>query len=184
MISSALARARGCTILLGLMVLLPAGTNAQVMRFPDCIFFPTMFVPFDMTLTYDGPQGITGANVRITGFPAEWLVTFAPPIGTDNCLTCDLLGEGANLTFPSCTNLTVQLFQITVVPLTVATNLVIAPEKTLDSPIDCPSVILCDAPVFTVECVGCDRAYINHDNAVCPVPVEQITWSQVRSMYR
>ena len=167
------------------ILLLASSSSAQVIGFDDCTYEATFGVPLDMLLLYNGPPMIAAA-VRITGIPTAWIRVVTPPAQTDSCGPggCDLFVNGAYLTFPSCQTPTVQLFALTVIPTTPEIDLVFSPQKPLDSPIDCPFVTLCDEPVFTMQCVGCDQAFVNHNSPSCAVPVEEITWTSVRNLYR
>ena len=168
------------------LLLFAVPSHAQLIGFSECTYNVQSFVSFDMDLIYDGPQDIMGAAVRITGIPTAWIRTVIPSAQADACGTgtCDLFANGAYLTFPNCQTPRVQLFRLTILPTTEETNLVFAPEKPMDSPIDCPYVTLCNAPTFTKQCVGCDVAFVNHDDPICSVPVEEITWTSIRNLYR
>ena len=169
------------------ILLIATSSQAQVIGFTECIYNVQFAVPFDMLLQYDGPDDILGAAVRISGIPIAWIHTVTPPPHINPCgmEDCDLFINGAYLTYPECqTTPPVQLFQITIVPTTVESNLVFSPEKPLDSPIDCPFVTLCDEPVFTMMCVGCDQAFVNHSDPTCSVAVEETTWTSVLGLYR
>jgi hypothetical protein len=168
------------------LLLAPFSSNAQVIGFQDCIHSASIGVQLDLILQYTGPEGIMGADVRVTGLPTAWIRIPVPPPHINPCGTepCDLFIQGANLVFPTCTDPKVQLFLIQVIPTTDETDLVVTPEAVLGSPMGCPSVTLCDDPVFTVQCVGCDQAFINHSNPICPTPVQDITWTSVRQLYQ
>ena len=178
----------GCALVVALAAATPTALQAQLIKFTQCNFTATLGTPLDMVMVYEGPTDISGISVRLTGVPTAWIrVVTPPPNIIDVCGPggCDLFGNGANLTFSSCqTNSEVLLYQLTFIPTTEETELVFTPEKTLDSPIDCPYVVHCDDPVFTLECVGCDQAFVNHPNNACGLPVEESTWSSVRNLYR
>jgi len=184
----ALAPVLAPALLLALpLLLLPASrAQAQLIKFQECVYTASIGVSLQLPLQYEGIEGIVGADVRVTGLPTAWIRVVTPPPHIDPCGPggCDLFGNGAHLGFPTCTNPFVDLFLITVIPTTVESQIVVSPEKTLDSPIECPTVTLCDDPVFTVVCTACDRAYINHSDPSCGLPVEELTWSMVRDLYR
>lgn len=46
---------------------------------------------------------------------------------------------------------------------------------------DCPLVVLCDAPVYTVVCTTGNDFGINFS---CADPTNSATWSQVKGLYR
>jgi hypothetical protein len=49
----------------------------------------------------------------------------------------------------------------------------------------CPVLLLCNYPSFTMVCVSGGQLIINPEGVVsCPVAVEQVTWTQVKHLYR
>ena len=47
-----------------------------------------------------------------------------------------------------------------------------------------PILLLCDNPIFTAFCVSGGQLIINPEGVSCPVAVEQVTWTQVKHLYR
>ncbi len=129
-------------------------------------------------------DGIIGFEFRIEGLPQGWIAT------TDYCwgVICvgDLFGNGDTWAWPTCRREDpVAISRITFIATTEETDVIlrVAAKVPPSNPaFDCPLVVQCDAPAYTLFCVGVQPAVIN-GSAPCIVSVEQRTWTQIRRLY-
>jgi hypothetical protein len=133
----------------------------------------------------NGPaaSGITGAEFRIDGWPANWFPTWVPHLGTalDNPIS-----GGCNVAFPCDTGTggLVILGKLRYFPTSAVTNRVLLVNmRTVPSnlTLQCSLMTLCDAPAYTGVCVGAGEAHIN--GTPCNVGVEPVTWTTVKGLY-
>jgi hypothetical protein len=137
-----------------------------------------------------GPSagGITGAEFRQDGTPGTYFMS-ANANPAANLTIGNPLTGGCNIAFPDCQTGGgtghVLLYTINgfasgdAVP---QTYLSILKHTTPSRPdLQCPLLVLCDAPVYTQVCVGGGQAIVN--GVPCTVAVEPKSWSQVKSLY-
>ena len=149
--------------------------------------------------------GITGAELRVVGIPADWIAT-ATPAGAVSL--GDPLGPvGGNVAFTSCQSpakgpvllYTISLFATSSV--TDHTIEVIARTPPTNPSFDCPLVTLCDAPLYSIVCMERSRAVVNsRADGTCgrehrpsalgpearelPQSLATSTWSTIKRLYR
>jgi len=165
----------------------PAGTTCSGTLMPGT-------TPFLYIIARQGPNapdGITGAEFWVSGFPATWL-----SIVTPNPASAVALGSPfattppfrANIAFPACQpwsgNGIIPLYTIQVIPLSVVGETYLQvqianPPSNIDY--TGPIVTLCDPPIFTAVVVDGGTFIMN--GRPCTVSVEEKTWSQVKALY-
>jgi hypothetical protein len=132
--------------------------------------------------------GMTGAELRVDGFPAEWPILSTRPAPPSSLSLGNPLVEGSNIAFPLCmvgTSGVVVLYTIHFFATSLVTERVLSVQsRTIPSNpnFPCPLMTPCDE-CFCIFCVQGRSATINYPG-YCPVGVESRTWSQVRSLYR
>jgi hypothetical protein len=170
----------------------------------SCGFQVQPFVPtYFHIVAAIGPQacvGIQGAEFRIDGFPAGWIAVPNAdprlPIGPD---PGNPFEEGARLLFMSCQTSELglvplmTLFVLPTSPVSEQMLTVTAHGATEHPEFQCPLVILCDSPTFTVLYTNGLLARINSTYWCCqfecmfppcpPIAVEATTWSGVKAIY-
>ena len=137
--------------------------------------------------------GITGAELRVVGMPANWFAAAAIPANSIS-VGDPLSSAGGNVAYTSCQSPAagpVLLYTISIFATTAVTDHVVeitARTPPFNSQFNCPLVTLCDMPMYTIVCMEGSRAYINpRAGAICEVPVvgvESHTWSSVKDLYR
>ena len=150
-------------------------------------------VPFTLyiqaRLEGSAQQGITGADFRVDGMPAAWLVLSVAPNPLANLNFGNPLAGGATIAFPSCAGDSSQclnLYTCTIVPTSVVASRTLT-VRGHPTPVDChgpccPYLLLCDPPLYTQVCVLGGQAILN--GPPCTVNVERQTWSRFKSLYR
>lgn len=130
--------------------------------------------------------GITGAEFRVDGFPANWFANVIPsPAAT--VVLGSALGTGCNIAFPSCqpgAGGIVLLYTVSYFAVDLQVNRVVSVLRHTtpgNANFACPLVTLCDPPLFTKVCVNGGQGIINGGN--CTVSVEQRSWSSVKSLF-
>lgn len=132
------------------------------------------FVTF-YVIAFPDPQGngITGAEFRLDGVPAEgWYLSASPSSAAAVDIGNPFL-EGCNIAFANCRSGAggVLLYTITGAATTPVTNQTLRIlRRTLPTDLGfiCPLVTLCDAPDYTMVCVTGGEAVIN---GACRAPV-------------
>jgi hypothetical protein len=134
-------------------------------------------------------DGITGAEFRIDGLPAGWIVQ-AEPSPPSASVTGDLFGDGTSISF-TCGHpefaMYFELFSVGVFATDTQTDVLLAATAIRPLPAppnDCAYVYLCDAPTFTKVCVQGSGAWINPRKFGCGLAVEATSWARVKSLYR
>lgn len=189
-------RALTLALALAVLVLGSAGASSQTIG----VFFDVganscsgIVAPFSLSTLYvlalpAGPAagGITGAAFRIDGAPAGWFYTQNYPGVCD--LTCPApLVEDAWFAFPTCqTASIVPLMSINVLATGSLQDVVLTTRRN-DAPnvwaLDCPVLVLCDAPTYTGVCASGNVAVINPVQETCTLDLAPSTWSKVKSLY-
>ena len=109
-------------------------------------------------------NGITGAELQITGLPPSWQATVIPNPAASYTWGNPLDGEGAQIAFPTCrTASPVLLYTIEVQHAgdTGAYDLAVTRRTNPSNPnFACAVVTLCDPPVFTYLCVDTRVFYL------------------------
>lgn len=127
--------------------------------------------------------GITGAEFRLDGLDPSWTST-ATPNPAANLVFGDPLAGGCQIAFPTCQlPEVVMLYTLDIVAPTVIQDVLLtvrAHQNPSNPNFACPRLPICDAPVFTITCVGGADAWIRP----CPVGVRATSWSTVRALYR
>jgi len=137
------------------------------------------------------PEGITGAEFYVQGFPAGWL-----SIVTPNPLAAVALGSPlattppfrANIAFAVCQPWDgggkILLYSITVIPLSIVPETylqVVVANPPTNEAYTTPIVTKCDPPLYTA--VPCYGGTFIMNGRPCTVGVENLTWSQVKALY-
>lgn len=102
-------------------------------------------------------SGITGAEFRVTGMPAG-LFAVATASPASNVAIGDPLGTGCNIAFPTCqtADFAVLLYTVNYFVISGTPRFQLHVEQhsnPSNSLFQCPLVVLCDAPVYTLRCV-------------------------------
>jgi hypothetical protein len=125
-------------------------------------------------------DGITGAEFRITGAPTTWFYTQLCPCGEGN-----VLREGVRLGSAVCQSTAlVPLLSINYMAPTVPSEVYLRVEKhtTPSNPaFQCPVLVRCDAPAFTLGCVAGGQAIIN--GPPCTVGAQPSSWSRLKLLF-
>jgi hypothetical protein len=127
--------------------------------------------------------GMTGAEFRVTGVPAEWFVAVTPnPHPNFLQIGQPLSNVGVNCAFPTCqTAPIITLYTVDFLATTAVSNLElrVRPRNPPANPnFPCPLMVRCDPPSFSLVCATGGVAYINPVVAVTPS-----SWSQVKAIY-
>jgi hypothetical protein len=134
--------------------------------------------------------GIVGTEFRVETIPAGWFATAVSPPGTV-AIGDPFDGVGYNVAYMTCQSGASVLFVTAIVlPGSPVTNHPLRVHRR-DPPtnryFECPLVVLCDGPVYTLACVESGpTAYFNPDaSTVCEATgVELQTWGRVKSLYK
>ena len=134
--------------------------------------------------------GIAGAEFRFTGIPDSWM-TF--PVAIPDILAIgDPLADGATMGF-KCKRPEaglIVLYSVQVLAMEELHDLQFAIERRnppADPDFDCPLLVLCDYPAFTMVCVNGFTCNVNAtEPRLCAVPtgVEAKTWSGIKTLFR
>jgi hypothetical protein len=132
--------------------------------------------------------GLSGAEFRVTGMPADWWILDVTPNPAANLVLGNPLALGCNIAFPDCRSRPggcINLYVIRVLPISEPSNVRLDVSRHL-SPSGChgfccPLVTGCDAPVYTKVCAAGGQAWINGPS--CTVGVARSTWSNVKALY-
>ena len=158
----------------------PGATSCTITAPPNVptpIYIVALAAPFD---------GFIEARFRITGLPTDlYQVSLAPHAGAS--VAGDVLGAGCNFYFTSCQGPAgILLYTITVTNLGDVTG-----DRTLrverhtmptNPMFQCPLLVVCDPPEYTVACVAGGQAFLNGSNE-CEIALEDVTWGQVKALY-
>ena len=156
----------------------------------------TPFEPFDLYILAKtagiSACGITGAEFRVLGFPAEWFPTATPP-PPGSFVLGEPFGNGVNIAFSTCqmndTDV-VQLLHYVVFPTTAVTNhalSIVARNPPSNASHPWPLFVLCAAPVYAVTRVDAVNAILN---PTMPAPCDKVvgvtpaTWTVVKDLFR
>jgi len=130
--------------------------------------------------------GITGAEFQVKNFPSGWFGTPTPNPAFGTVIGNPLTG-GCNIASGSCQSSPtgfINLFTVTAFATSAVSNvdLIVDKHTTPSNPnFQCPALVLCDAPIFTLICVSGGEAFLNGGS--CTVAVQPTTWSKVKSLY-
>jgi len=148
-----------------------------------------------------GVTEMAGAQFLITGAPAAWTpenVLWVPDVGSAISLGNPLFPTplhpataGVNVAFSSCvgspTNRRVPLGRVVLLgpPTEDNVHLRVSWFDLVPPDPNCPFVLACDAPIFSMVCVGGGEIVLNGDApSSCQVAVEENTWTNVKALYR
>ncbi len=128
--------------------------------------------------------GMTGAEFRVSGVPTAWFHTI-----TANPTASAVLGNlftGTNIAWAGCqTGPFVTLYSVSTFPTATPTaemDWQILAHTTPSNPsFNCPVLVMCDAPVYTMVCVSGGEAFLN--GRPCTVGVNPSTWTQVKTLF-
>jgi len=151
-------------------------------------------VTFYIVAELGGPAsgGIIGAEFRLDGVPASWLVNATPNPAANLVLGSPLTG-GCNMAFPSCQTGSggkVLLYTISGFATSLESNLVLTVNRHTtpsDPTFACPVLVLCDPPLYSKVCACGGEAVINGAPSSCgcgAVPANEATWGSVKALYR
>ena len=178
----------------GILVLAAGSLSAQIIApFADpgatsCTITapPNVPTPFYIVALPEPFEGFIEARFRITGLPANLYTTTT--IVTDRAsVSGDPFGSGVNFYFTSCQGpAPVVLFTIILTNLgDAAGNRTIRVERhtmPTNPMFQCPLLVVCDPPEYTVACVAGGQAFLN-SSSECEIALEDVTWSQVKALY-
>jgi hypothetical protein len=179
------------------LLLAPSALRAQSIGiFSDpvganCNFTANFSVPFTLYINAVNSTlmpwgGLTGAEFKVTGMPPSWITIVTPNPLSTLVLGDPFDGVGVNIAFPVCqASFQVNLFTVTVVPLTVETEVTLTvTQRTppLNPAYPCPLLTDCDI-FFSIVCVDGGQGFIN-SSRYCNVPVEESTWGKIKELYR
>ena len=128
--------------------------------------------------------GMTGAEFRVSGVPGAWFHTITP-----NPAAATVLGAlftGTNVAFAACQNGPwVLLYTVSTFPTSAPTGemiwQVLAHGVPSNPTFNCPVLVACDAPYYTMHCVPGGEAFLN--GRPCTVGVDAKTWTEVKSLF-
>jgi hypothetical protein len=133
-------------------------------------------------------DGISGAEFRFAGVPGSWQ-TWATPNPAIVAIG-NPLGDGIVAGMPCMrpTNGIVALYSIQVIAPQEENDVVFTIEKArppTNPQFQCPLIVQCDDPMFTMYCVETAPCFVNATGATpcAVVGVEPTTWSAVKKMY-
>jgi hypothetical protein len=136
---------------------------------------------------FNGEFGITGASFRISGMPQGWVGSMIPNPAA-SLVTGAVTDQGTEIGFDTCQGVPLTLLELQVFATTFQQNVLLLVEEHSEPPSECPlngpSVLLCDSPVFTRVCVGGLPLCINSESCPLVLPVEEETWTRIKSLYR
>lgn len=138
--------------------------------------------------TLDTLEGITGAEFKVVGLPAGWQA-FSPNPAANIVLGDPLDATGANIAFPVCQSARcLLLFEIALFPTTIVTDMALhvgARTPPTNLSLNCPLVVLCDAPFFTGLCVSAGSGGGGPpSNPNFPIATRATAWSAVKTLFR
>jgi len=127
--------------------------------------------------------GLTGAELRVDGFPGNWFPTVVP---NSTVAIGSVLAGGGNIAFQTCqtgTGNVILLYTVDYFAVDSQTSvLTVLRHNTPSSPnFQCPLMVLCDSPVFTKVCVTGSTGIVN--GPPCTVAVETTSWSRVKDLF-
>ena len=132
--------------------------------------------------------GLSGAEFRVTGMPADWWILDVTPNPAANLVLGNPLTTGCNIAFPSCQSRPggcINLYVIRVLPISESSNVHLDvtqhPRPSDCHGFCCPLLYACDAPVYTAVCAAGGQAWINGPS--CAVGVLRSTWGSVKALY-
>ena len=134
-------------------------------------------------------DGVTGAELRVQGFPADWPRAVIP--NPESAVSIgEPLGGGSNIAFATCQGEAprgslVLLYTVQFVATSVVTGRVVSvtAHAVPSSPLlPCPWVVACYA-LAPFACAETRSAAINNAG-FCVVETAPTSWSQVRGLYR
>jgi len=127
--------------------------------------------------------GITGAELRVDGWPAGWFGTVVPNPAA-SVTTGNPLAGCATIGFANCLSTTpVLLYTVSFLSSGGNAALQVRGCDPGSEPTGCPQLVLCGAPTPVRLCVAGGRMGINRPE-FCAVSVETTAWSRVRALYR
>jgi hypothetical protein len=127
--------------------------------------------------------GITGADLRLEGWPATWFGSVTPNPAAHVTLGNPLTGC-ATIGFPTCiTTSPVVLYTVSFLPAGGDAGLSVRGCDPSTEPPGCPLLVLCNAPAPLRLCVTGGRMGINRPG-FCTTGVTTTAWSHVRALYR
>ncbi|UCE02239.1 MAG: hypothetical protein JSW67_13455 [Candidatus Latescibacterota bacterium] len=133
-------------------------------------------------------EGFAGAEFRFTGIPESW-ATY--PVANPEILAIgNPFGDGVATAFPCPESDTYVLYSVLVIASAVEEDLQFElrnREPPTNPNFDCPLLMLCNNPIFTLICVETVPCFVNAATArKCefPVAVSPSTWSGVKSLFR
>ena len=133
-------------------------------------------------------EGMTGASFRFIGAPQSWDLY---PVANPLILAIgDPFANGAVLSFPSCqSTANVLLYTVLVMADEVIPDLyfLLGTRVPLINPnFICPTVVHCDAPVYTQTCAESAMCIVNPTRTprCALVAVDEQSWSAVKSIFR
>lgn len=158
----------------------PGATSCTITappNMPTPLYIAALATPFD---------GFIEARFRITGIPLDLYTTTVVPNAAASW-SGDPFGAGCNFYFTSCQGpAPVVLFTITLTNLgDVAGDRTIRVERHTmpTNPLfQCPLLVACDPPEYTVACVSGGQAFLNSASE-CEIALDDVTWSQVKALY-
>jgi hypothetical protein len=158
---------------------------------------PTPWIDLHVVAVLEGSvPGGTGAQFQITGMPEGWTPTnvlWVPAPEAAVNLGHPLFPNdihrnrpGVNVAFSRCMEGRVPLGRVILLgaPTPGEVRLRVEVVKLYADEPDCPIIVDCDIPTFTLRCVGGGEFVLNGSGpASCQVAVEAVTWTGVKSLY-
>lgn len=131
-------------------------------------------------------EGFIEARFRITGLPLDLYATTIVPNAAAS-IAGDPFGAGVNFYFTSCQGpAPVVLYTITLTNVgdTSGNRTILVERHTMPTnPLfQCPLLVACDPPEYTVACVTGGQAFLNGASE-CDVALDEVTWSHVKALY-
>jgi hypothetical protein len=133
-------------------------------------------------------SGLAGAEFRFTGIPESW-ATY--PVANPEMFTIgNPFGDGVSTAFPCPEGDSYVLYSVLVIASAVEENLQFElrnREPPTNPNFDCPLLVICDSPFFTLICVETVPCFVNSSaprKCEFPVAVSGSTWSGVKSLFR
>lgn len=182
-----------------LLLLLPGAALAssiditETLAYVDCDAAMAPFFPYTyyvIARLYDDAAsgGITGAEFRVDGHPADWSTNVAANTAAQVAIGNPLAG-GCIIAFASCQGTVAEpvlLYTISGVALSPVTDRVlrVSYNGTPGPGFPCAQLVLCDEPVYTKVCVSGGTYCINTQTSCCILDTGETSWSQVKAMFR
>lgn len=138
----------------------------------------------------DTRGGITGAEFSINTSGAPGYTFSAEQVMLPSGFSLgSFIGPGSNMATASCaSSLPIPLLRLQVTNVSGGRDAFIeidARSPPLNHNFPCPSVTLCNDPIFTQVCVQPDRAVLNPSGAMrCGIASEKSDWGRVKELYR